>query len=154
MSQSALSRHSVDNRLPNEHDIQSANQLRRILATQMTEHETVNFTVSSPSAGSADIELGPLLNKLILDLLRAVGSGNTVISVPLNKKMTTQEAADVLNVSRPHLIKLLNNNEIPHEMVGRHRRVEARDVFLYKQIRDQERSKSLAELFRADSDLL
>lgn len=154
MAKAAHSEISAEDRLPEEHDIQSANQLRQILSSQMLENETVKFTISSPGTGKAEIELGKVLSNLFLELLRAVGSGNTVISMPLSKKMTTQEAADILNVSRPHLIKLLGEEKLPFEMVGRHRRIQARDVFLFQQKRDKERSEALTELFQNDVDLL
>ena len=145
----------TEDRLPSVHDQQSANQLRKILASQMTEAgNDVLLTVLDADKKQSDVVLGPILSNLLIELLRAVGSGNTVISVPLSKKMSTQEAADVLNVSRPHLIKLLERGDMPYETVGRHRRVEARYVFAYQSQRNERRSEALSAAFAADADYL
>ena len=155
MSQTARSAVAVDERLPTEHDQQSANQLRQILASQMTDDGSdVRLTVLDSERKQSEVILGPLLSKLRIDLLRAVGSGNTMISVPLGKKMSTQEAADVLNVSRPHLVKLLEQGELKYSLVGRHRRIEAREVFDYQRKRDETRGDLMSEILSHDADYL
>ena len=65
-----------------------------------------------------------------------------------------RKAADILNVSRPFLVGLLERGEIMHEKVGRHRRIRAEDLFSYKSRRDEKRKKALAELAEIDSQLL
>ncbi|MBZ0189421.1 MAG: helix-turn-helix domain-containing protein [Candidatus Obscuribacterales bacterium] len=66
--------------------------------------------------------------------------------VPVGHLLTTQEAANLLNVSRPHLIKLLEKGAIPFERVGTHRRIRFEDLMEYKHNRDKERRKSLKKL--------
>ena len=83
---------------------------------------------------------------LITDLLSIVARGETVTYAPISRRLTTQEAADLLNVSRPHLIKLLQKGEIDHEMVGTHRRVALRDVLDYKSRRSAGRRAALQEM--------
>lgn len=83
-----------------------------------------------------------------------VGSGHAVTLVPMQEMLTTQQATDLLNVSRPHLIKLLDQNAMPHTLVGRHRRVRAEDIFTYKAKRDEERSRALDSLIGGDADLV
>lgn len=70
----------------------------------------------------------------------------------MNAELTTQEAADLLNVSRPFLVKLLEDKMMPFHKVGRHRRIKAEDLFQYKDKRDQERADALAEMAALDSE--
>nr|WP_244505265.1 excisionase family DNA-binding protein [Rhizobium sp. LCM 4573] len=68
--------------------------------------------------------------------------------------LTTQQAADILNVSRPYLISLLEKGEIEHTLAGRHRRINADRLFAYKKARDEKRSEALSALAEMDADLL
>lgn len=70
--------------------------------------------------------------KLLAQILKSTSEGKPVQIVPVATEMTTQAAADILGCSRPHLTKLLDKGEIPHEKVGRHRRVRFEDVMSYK----------------------
>jgi excisionase family DNA binding protein len=79
--------------------------------------------------------------------------GKAVTIVPVNKELTTQEAADILNVSRPYLVKLLEEGKIPYGMVGTHRRIRFSDLMEYKRQREAERSRRLTELAQMSEDL-
>lgn len=79
-------------------------------------------------------------------VLEDIAAGRAVTIVPQNAELTTQQAADVLNVSRPFLIGLLEEKKLPFRMVGTHRRVRFEDVLNYKDAIDVERRKVLAEL--------
>jgi excisionase family DNA binding protein len=72
--------------------------------------------------------------------------------IPVEAELTTQEAADMLNVSRPFLIKLLEKGDILFTTVGRHRRVRADDIFTYMAERDKARSDALSELAGLDAE--
>jgi excisionase family DNA binding protein len=82
------------------------------------------------------------LQQIIPFLLR----GDAVSLVPVHQQLTTQQAADFLNVSRPHPVKLLNDGLMPYTRVGSHRRIYFRDVVEYKRRRDAERRKALDEM--------
>jgi excisionase family DNA binding protein len=76
----------------------------------------------------------------------ASGQGKRISVVVTDQEMSTQEAADVLNVSRPYLIKLLEQGQIPFTTVGKHRRIKAQDLETYKESRDSLRNKALSEM--------
>ena len=85
---------------------------------------------------------------LLMDILETMAAGRGVTLVPENAELTTVQAAVVLNVSRPFLIKLLEDNALPHRKVGKHRRVRMEDVMAYKARIDREREAVLDQLAR------
>lgn len=91
--------------------------------------------------------------ELILELLMQTASGNTVTIIPSTKEFTTQEAADFLNVSRPYVIKLLDNGAIPFHRIGAHRRIKATDLLSYKQSFDADSKAAFEELAKISQDL-
>ena len=91
--------------------------------------------------------------KLLQTILTEIARGNAVTAIPVQAQLTTQEAADLLNVSRPHLIGLLDKCEIPHHKIGAHRRVALNDVLEYKLKVDARREAALAELAELGQEL-
>ena len=83
---------------------------------------------------------------LLMDILEAMAAGRGVTVIPENAELTTVQAADILNVSRPFLIRLLETGAVPHRKVGRHRRIRMEDVIGYKQRIDAEREAALDRL--------
>lgn len=104
--------------------------------------------------GGEEIELPPELLLLLRDVTAALARGEPVSVVPLHREMTTQEAADLLNVSRQHLVDLLEAGQLPFSRPGKgkHRRVLAADVLAYKKRRDAERRTALRELTHMSED--
>ncbi len=92
------------------------------------------------------IELPAGAVALLMEVLEAMAAGRGVTIIPQNAELTTVEAAGILNVSRPYLIKLLDEKVIPHRLVGKHRRILIDDVMDYKQRIDAEREDVLAQL--------
>ncbi len=93
------------------------------------------------------------VSRLLQHMLAAMADGNAVTLIPIHAEMTTQEAADHLNVSRPHLIKVLEREEIPFRKVGTHRRILFEDVQRYKAKIEADRSHTLDELARQSQEL-
>lgn len=100
-----------------------------------------------------DAVLSRSLVDLLTDVLSVVARGDTISLVPLSRQLTTQEAADLLNVSRPFLVKLIDQEELKHVMVGTHRRLSLRDVLEYKARRSEGRKAALAEMESISEDL-
>lgn len=84
--------------------------------------------------------------ELILELLNQAAQGHSVTLIPSNKEFTTQEAADLLNVSRPFVIKLLEEGKIPFHKVGAHRRIKAQDLMTYRRAGEEESLEAFQEL--------
>jgi excisionase family DNA binding protein len=94
------------------------------------------------------IELPPGAVALLMDILEAMAAGHGVTIIPESAELTTVQAAEVLNVSRPFLIKLLDDGVISHRKVGKHRRIRMEDVMAYKAAIDRERESVLDQLAR------
>lgn len=105
------------------------------------------------SSDGEQIQLPPSLFLILKRIVPHLTHGRAVTIVPINKEVTTQEAADILNVSRPYLVKLLEQGDIPFIKVGVHRRISLDDLMEYKERRDAERDKALAELTQLSQDL-
>jgi excisionase family DNA binding protein len=99
------------------------------------------------------IELPHAVYEILAEVLRAMAQGQAVTVTPLDTELTTQEAADILNVSRQYLVRLLDQGTIPFTKVGTHRRVKFGDLAAYKDVRDQQRHEALTELTRLSEDL-
>jgi excisionase family DNA binding protein len=94
----------------------------------------------------------PITHALTL-VVQSMARGQSVTVVPHEQELTTQEAADILHVSRPHLVKLLDDGAIPHHKVGSHRRVKTEDVFAYRRQRADHRATQLDELSRISQEV-
>lgn len=136
-------------RLPSEDERAVANQRRTILAVHAADRASLRILDEARSP--VEVTLTPAPSNLLIDLLRHVGSGHAVTVVPVGQMLTTQQAADLLNVSRPFLISLLGRQEIPHTLVGRHRRIRAEHLCAYKRARDAKRGEALSVLAEMDA---
>ena len=105
------------------------------------------------SPDGMELEIPTSIYKVLVAAVAAMAQGNAVSIVPVHHELTTQQAADLLSVSRPHLVKLLDAGEIPHHKTGSHRRVFIGDLMRYRDVRDAGRHKALADLTRKSAEL-
>ncbi|GAB6091390.1 excisionase family DNA-binding protein [Spirochaeta dissipatitropha] len=126
---------------PAPDEISVAKESSRKLARYQSETLNIQITGTMES-----VELPRSAVRLLVDLLSNMGQGNAVTLIPVHAELTTQQAADLLGVSRPHLISLLENGDIPYHKVGTHRRVYCRDALQYREQNHQKREEALASL--------
>lgn len=91
--------------------------------------------------------------RLLNSILTEMAEGNAVTLIPVHAELTTQQAAQILNVSRPFLIEQLEKGVIPYRKVGTHRRIMFKDLMKYKQTMDRNRLNALEELSAIDQEL-
>ncbi len=107
------------------------------------EDEPVHLTLES---GQQTVTVPHVVLDLLVSVLANLAAGQAVAVVPAHAELTTQQAADLLNVSRPYLIKLLDEQEIDYRTVGTHRRILASSLMAYKARDDAKRRKAAGEL--------
>lgn len=138
---------------PTEDEAKVAEESSRTLAAHLAgEVESLKLAVKN-GAASEELVLPAPAARLLLDILTELGQGNAVALDTVQPELSTQQAADLLSVSRPHLVKLLDEGTIPSRKVGTHRRVLREDVLRYKAEWKAKRLAALDELTALDQEL-
>jgi excisionase family DNA binding protein len=133
--------------LPVEREVKAAIEGQRALAAYLATHfETQHIQIFDERNEAHRVELPTSALRLLIDILAELAAGNAVQVVPVHAELTTQEAADLLNVSRPHLIKLLESGELSYHKTGKHRRVRFADLMDYKNRRTTASEQAMALL--------
>jgi len=113
---------TLETTLPVEREVAAAVESQRALAAYLsTQFETQRIQIFDAKNQAHQVELPTSALRLLVDILSELAEGNAVKVVPIHAELTTQEAADMLNVSRPHLVKLLEGGALPAAMVGMNR---------------------------------
>lgn len=128
---------------------QALEQLRQQIDEIFRQHRTARLVAPDGETTEIPESVFHALQLVVKSMVR----GQTITLMPHDKDLTTQEAADLLRVSRPHLIKLLDQDAIPHHKVGTHRRVRIDDLLAYRAKRDTTRREKLDELIRISEEL-
>ena len=133
--------------LPAQGEIEAAVRGQRELAAYLsTKMETQKISIQDADDNTRQIELPTSSLTLLMSILGELALGNAVQVVPVHAELTTQEAANILNVSRPHMVKLLEEGKLRFHKTGRHRRVLFADLMQYKDQRDNESHNAMQEL--------
>lgn len=133
--------------IPTPHDVALAEASSRVLAQHVPlQPADVQLRLVEDGQDTEVVTVPRAALTLFLRLLKEMARGHAVTLVPLHTELTTRQAAEVLNVSRPFLIRLLEDGQLPYRKVGTHRRVQLRDVLAYKARTDASRRTALDEL--------
>jgi excisionase family DNA binding protein len=137
---------------PSEDDANLSKESSRILATYLSRN-VHQIKIVEESGQEHEAIIPSAAYRLLVDVLTEMAQGNSVSLVPIHAELTTQEAADLLNVSRPFLIKQIEAGELPHHKVGKHRRINFNDLMVYKERVDRESSEALDEMVAISQEL-
>ena len=138
---------------PSDDDKALAAESIRRLGRHVQKPHKLTLQVKGQNGPEAELVLPAGAVQLLGTILTEIARGNSVTAVAVQAELTTQQAADLLNVSRPFLIKLLDQGDIPHHKSGSHRRVASKDVLDYKRKTDEHREAVLAELAELGQEL-
>lgn len=128
---------------PSDKDMEIAAESSRLLAALIGRGEKAQIRIVD---GDQDITVPVSAMRMLVDILAHMAEGEAVALIPQHAELTTQQAADFLNVSRPFFVKILEEGKLPFHKVGSHRRVYFRDLVAYKEKSMEERRKTLDEL--------
>ena len=133
---------------PTDQDAQLALASSRALALLLGEGEPpyAHVHLSTQDAHAAELDLPLPIVRLLMGALREMAAGNAVTLLPVPTELTTQQAAELLRVSRPSLIKMLDDGKLPYRKVGVHRRIRYADALLYVKNERARRAKVMDEL--------
>ena len=126
--------------LPSEEDSALAQRASQVIAVSQPLELRVKLD------DGQELVLPKAATRLIALLLTEMAQGNAVTIIPIHANLTTQEAADYLNVSRPHLISLLEGAKMPYHMAGTHRRIRFQDLVTFKESLEKRRREIMEDL--------
>ena len=122
------------------------------LLRHVTPQHPENAAYKLVSPGGEVTEIPESVFLLLERVIEVLARGDAITVVPVGKELTTQQAANILNVSRQYLVRLLDNGRIPFRRTGTHRRVRMEDLLAYKRQRDRDRMASLDDLSQLTQD--
>jgi excisionase family DNA binding protein len=138
--------------IPTKRETGIAEESKRLLAKHLASRRSVGLRAMNTGKEPAVRIPLPAAN-LLLQILDQMSRGNAVKVIPVRRELTTQEAADLLNISRPTLIQLLDEGRIDFRKVGTHRRIRVESVVGYKRRLDADRRAALGELSAYDQEI-
>jgi excisionase family DNA binding protein len=138
--------------LPTESDASLARETSRLLAPRVRSSAPLRFRVLDAAKGET-LRIPAPAARMLVRILEEMARGNAVTLIPVHAELTTQEAADMLTISRPSLIQLLDEGKIEYRKIGTHRKVRFESLMAFKRRADAERRAALAELAAYDQEI-
>ena len=139
--------------IPSEAESVLAKKTSRVLASRLRDADPMQLRISDDPSPEGAVKLPASAVRLLVRILEEMALGNAVTILPVRAELTTQEAADMLNISRPSLIRLLDEGKIEYRRVGTHRRVRFEALMEYKRRADAAHRSALAELAAYDQEI-
>ncbi len=103
-------------------------------------------------ADGQEIEIPNIVTKILYEIITILGTGGSLTIIPMEKELTTQQSADILNVSRPFLVKLLESGDIPYHKTGTHRKIYMKDLISYKDKLNTKRASKISEIIKLSQE--
>lgn len=148
-----MPRSDTDPTIPSDQEALLAREATRILTGHPADGESLRLQVSAAGKEVTTLDLPHAAAGPLLAILKAMGEGRPVAVHGADAELTTQQAADMLNVSRPYLVGMIDNGTLPARMVGNQRRLPLKDVLAYKRDNQAKRRAALEELAKLDQEL-
>ena len=139
--------------MPSDDEVALAGASSRLLAQLVKPDQSLRLIVDGDGDGDQHVEIPAAAARVLVRVLSEMAQGNAVTLIPIHAELTTQQAADLLGVSRPYVVKEIDEGRLPARKIGRHRRVQFKDLMAYKQRMDADRRRALDELAALDEDL-
>ena len=139
--------------LPSEADAVLAKETSRVLASHIRNGDPMELRISDDPSPEGMVKLPLSAARMLVRILEEMARGNAVTLIPVHAELTTQEAAEMLNISRPSLIQLLDDGKIDYRRVGTHRRVRFEGLMKYKRAAEAAHRAALEELAAYDQEL-
>ena len=139
--------------LPTEADAVLAKETSRVLASHLRNGDPMELRFHDDPSSEGTVRLPVAAVHMLVRILEEMARGNAVTLIPVHAELTTQEAAEMLNISRPSLIQLLEEGKIDYRRVGTHRRVRFEGLVKFKRNADAARRAALEELAAYDQEL-
>jgi excisionase family DNA binding protein len=148
-----MAKAQIEPTVPSEGDVEHAREVRRALERLDVDRGALRVQIAGAGHKATTIDLPPVVTRLLMNILKETAAGHAITLVPLEAEITTQQAAELLNVSRPFVVGLIDKGALPARMVGNHRRLPLKDVLAYKADNRAKRRQSLRELAALDQEL-
>lgn len=129
-----------------KHELEMTRVAQRCIMEALDHSRAAAITLTTDSGEHPSVALPPAALKFIGQLLGAMSEGRSVVLTPANREFTTVEAAHFLNVSRPFVIKEIEEGRLSHRMVGTHRRIAFNDLMAYANNMRQKQAAALERM--------
>jgi excisionase family DNA binding protein len=139
--------------VPTAEESRFAEEILEKLSSDLSRVRRADLTLSKSNGAVEQVPLSKRELELLAEILRQTAAGNAVAVLPVHRELTTQEAAGLMNVSRPFLIGLVEKGELPCRKVGSHRRIPLAAVLALKSKADADRERAL-DFLAAESQRL